>query len=280
MPRVRLNPKFTYDNEKAYMLTHKHDFSYYNGNLWRCVLDSNNNILSCDCPIYMPTFNFPTIGSYHSNRTGNRITVTSIRFKCILNMNPDFLNAGAAPFKDNASTTPFTTPAPDRFFKMRYMVIQVDDDLASNVDTKWIYEWFHRTYCWFTQPSATGVDAKYTNAPVSVHANVLHETTPFVAKFNILCDKCFTLTSKKPQISFDITVPLNKEFCWEEENPSNLLYPHLFMFILPPMNALSDLDPITCREYRDGWSSGASEGADGPNLVVMETFTKLNFVDL
>lgn len=266
MPRVPLPPKFTYANDSYSVSTPDSSNQSYNNNLY-----NENNVAS---NIVLPLFNFPTVGPTHNNRTSNRITITSLRFKAIINMHQDLLDGGINPFLSSLQSAPSTPPV-KRFIKMRYFVIQVDDDISEEITSSlWFYYWFKRTYCWYREP-ITAIDPEYDRAPVSVHSNILHQTTPYIAKFNILCDKCLTLTTAKPQISLDITVPLNKEYCWEEftaaQTNTNLIYPHIYMFILPPL-AAPDLDPITWRQWELSQRSQI--------LYYVDSFTKLNFIDL
>lgn len=266
MPRVPLAPKFTYANDSYSVTAPDSTNPSQNNNLY----NKNNVRLN----IIMPLFRYPSLGTTHNNRASNRITITSLRFKAIINMAPALLDGGINPFRSSTQNVPSTPPV-KRFIKMRYFVIQVDDDIAQNIQNSlWFYDWFKRTYCWYREPLSP-VSSDYDNAPVSVHSNILHQTTPYIAKFNILCDKCLTLTSAKPQISLDITIPLNKEYCWEEhtslQDTPNLIYPHLFMFILPPL-AAPDLDPITWHQ----WSNNQYQ----TTLYFVDSFTKLNFIDL
>ena len=260
MPRVRLNDKFTYQNES------------YTMRLGGTLGDSNSNLYKeSNVPIFFPTFNFPILGATHNDRVGNRITVTSIRFKATLQLTWQFVSNSGNPFGGGTFTN--STYPQKRFYKLRYMVVQLDDDIPATqtVNEAWFYKWFKRSYTWCI-PNTTAIADDYANAPVSTHANLLHSTTPYVAKFNILCDKCFTLTSTKPQISLDITLPLNKEFCWEEGSDTNLLYPHLYMFILPPLNGIVDMDINTQKNMS---ITNLPE-----DFIRIDSFTKLSFVDL
>lgn len=266
MPRVRLNDKFTYHNElvQLYLPTRATHTYPANENIYQ-----STDFRTDFHPIHFPTFEYPTVGTTHANRVGNRITVTSVRCKLILKLNEQFLRNSGDPMQQTGTVA--SAPAPKRFFKLRYFLLQVDDDLASQVNELWIYKWFKRSYCWY-KPATTPITTDWSIAPVSVHSNILHSTTEYVAKFNILCDKCFTLTSAKPQISFDITVPLNKEFCWDETDTTALIYPHIYMFILPPLSSDIDMDAITSLQY---YSTPTIT-----KICDIYEFTKLSFVDL
>lgn len=269
MPRVRLNNKFTYSNDAVYVDLHAVNEATLKGR--------NGNLYTTETIPYdmlFPVFNFPQLGNNHDQRHGNRITITSVRYKTMINLNPIFLtNSSNGPFSSGA--TDGTTSPPKRFFKFRYMLVQWDDDIANSVDEVYIFKWFLRSYCWAIPPTRTEepiVAADYSDAPVSVHSNLLHETTEYIAKFNILCDKCLTLTNTKQQISLDITVPLNKTYCFDEDNPNLLLYPHLTLFILPPLNGYTDIDPLSLKQML------AQNRL--VNLCTCYNFTKLNFIDL
>lgn len=276
MPKVRLDSKFCYWNGYKTI--------FLNGN---ASLDTNGNFFNLNMfdsqvtsPIIMPETVLPDIGNNHNQRHGNRITVSSVRWKSIISLNPDFVNL-ENPFSKYQPSPPATPVQADwripRFFKMRYMLVQWDNDYVDQISDEFIYRWFKMTYCWY-RPQANEFTEYYDN-PVSVHSNILHETTELTSKFNILCDKCITLTNSKPQISLDITIPLNKNYLFDEDDPDTLIYPCLSLFILPPLSFIVDTDPVTKAQYEDFIDNHPGQHMDVP-LYSVENFTKLNFIDL
>lgn len=276
MPKVRLDPKFVYSNSSFSCYVH----SFYpdpppdNYNIWSGAQFSSQST----GPLYVPQVGLIPIGNNHSSRHGNRITVTSIRLKSIFNMNYRLLIYGHNPMSTTEPSLSALSSMPiHRFIKLRYFVVEFDEDLEIRPSV--IYDWFKRTYCWYRPATAGSLDVSYTNAPVSVHSNVLHETTEYTGKFNILCDKCITLTSYKPQLSLDITIPLNRQFVYDENDTTGegLLFPNIWVFVMPPLSQIVDVDPLTTILLNNFYAQGDKENL---YLYSAQTFTKLSFVDL
>lgn len=266
MPRVRLDPKFVYYNGT-------YDFEFKSdGN----IPDNSNLFKPGQIPIFTPQFGLIPVGNSHSERHGNRITVTSLRIKMNFEIAPEFLITVHNPFSGSAISNyqAFSNECPIRFFKFRYMVVEFDEDLT--ITQAKLYEWFKRTYCWY-QPRVSSADYP-DNDPVSVHANILHETTNWTGKFNILCDKCFSIKSYKPSLSFDITVPMNRQYVYKEDDTTGegLLFPNIWCIILPPMSSVVDIDQKTAKQ----WYNYVPLSTSSIPFVKCQYFTKLSFVDL
>lgn len=266
MPKVRLDSKFTYWNG-SYDLW----FPSYNDHPLNFNIYHKESFSGINPVMITPQTLLPELGNNHNQRHGNRITVTSIRWKSIIQLRPDFLRANYNPFTTNETVT---TDPPHRFFKMRYMLVQWDNDYAGQIDEAFIYKWFKMTYTWFCDPVVSTTDVE--DMPVSVHSNILHETTELTSKFNILCDRCFVVSSDKPQISFDITIPLNKNYLFDEDDPTTLIYPCYSLFILPPLSLRTDLDPVTADQYYYYQNTNSVS----KTFAYVDNFTKLSFVDL
>lgn len=75
-----------------------------------------------------------------------------------------------------------------------------------------------------------------------------------------------------------MTIPLRKEYVFDEkyDATSQLLYPKLYMFILPPLSFEVDIDPYS---YNSAVNTSASSTL-APKLFDVYYWTKLNFVDL
>lgn len=275
MPKVRLDSKFTYSNTQGTIKIPGHPNDRPDN--WNIYAPSDFDV-SANNPIVCPVTALPALGNNHNQRHGNRITVSSVRWQSLIRLNEAFLYPSYNPLSDSA-TSHSTPDPPQRFFKLRYMLVQFDNDYADEINERFLHKWFMRTYCRFTTIAGSEPTTieEYEKMPVSVHSNVLHETTPYTSKFNVLCDKCLTLYSSKPQIALDITIPLNKTYLFEEGTNDGLIYPCLWMFILPPLNLLSDVDPITKNQIYL-WQTGS--GALSYPLFDIDNFTKLNFIDL
>lgn len=266
MPKVRLDSKFTYTNGSFQMSFPSYTSHPLNFNIYK-----KEDFAGLNPPILVPGMTLPTLGNNHDQRHGNRITVTSVRWKSIIRLNEDFCRGNYDPF---TTQEVLTTNPPNRFFKMRYMLVQWDNDYNDQINEAFLYEWFKMTYCWFKEPDSN--TSFVQDMPVSVHSNVLHETTPLTSKFNILCDKCMTLSTKHPQLSLDVTIPLNKNYLFDEDDPTTLIYPCLWLFILPPLNMLTDLDPITKNQYYNYQATNSVTKV----FADCDNFVKLNFIDL
>lgn len=276
MPKVRLDPKFVYSNSEfvCKVISFGPSDIPVNWNIFKPAQVGS----SSTSPIYVPQVGLIPLGNNHSSRHGNRITVTSIRLKSIFSFNYRFLIYGSNPYSSTEpSLSALSSLTPHRFLKLRYFVIEFDEDLQVNLST--LYSWFKRTYCWYRPPGSGTVEQLYDNAPVSTHANILHETTDFTGKFNILCDKCITLSSYKPQISLDITVPLNRQFVYDEDDTTgeDLLFPNIFLFVLPPLSLAVDVDPLTSQMLIN---FQRQTDVTELELYNVQTFTKMSFVDL
>ena len=274
MPKVRLDPKFTYSNSTFEMNFRTHTTPPYNYQLFS-PSDIESEVY---CPIYIPRFTLPAVGNSHSQRHGNRITVTSLRLKSIFTLDKYLCVPNIIPWATGGTSDPaistLNAQYVNKFLKFRYFVVEFDEDLE--ITAMKLYQWFKRTYCW-CRPNSDSTGSVYNN-PVSVHSNILHETTEFTGKFNILCDKCFTLSSRKPQLSMDITIPLNRQFVFDEDDTTGegLLFPNLWVFVLPPLQ-FCDIDPTTQTQML---SFQRQSDYSTWKFCDVETFTKLSFVDL
>lgn len=267
MPKVRLDSKFTYWNGSYSLWFPGGDGHPLNYNCYH-----KSDFGGINPVMITPQAALPMLGNSHNERHGNRITVTSIRWKSIIHLERDFLVPGSDPFTGVGETLP---NPPNRFFKLRYMLVQWDNDYVDQIDEAFIYKWFKMTYCWWRDPDPNTTDVE--DMPVSVHSNILHETTELTSKFNILCDKCLVLRSDKPQLSLDITIPLNKNYLFSEDDPTVLIYPCYSLFILPPLSTVIDLDPITSIEL---WNYQTNVPSARKTFAQCDNFVKLNFIDL
>lgn len=271
MPRFALNPKFTY-TMKADESSFKIPCSSFDLN--GAILYSHSSNYS-NVPILAPTITLPNLGNSHSQRKGQRITVTSIRWKSILWLADDF-KYKLDPWSSSAApdfATPLTSGSNvKRFFKFRYMCVQFDEDLPITLNE--IYRWFKRTYCWYgpNDHAQSHPDDSPYDEPVSVHSNMLRVTTPWIGKFNVLMDRCFTLTTAHPELSLDITIPVNRTFMFDEDTQL-LIRPNIWCFILGPL-AKYDMDAISAWQLQDTSATNAL------NIVGSRHFIKMNFIDL
>lgn len=283
MSRFPIEPHFVYTQGHDHI-----EFPTYNSYHAQGIIPTNANIfneLNIAPAIFRPAIDLPSLGNTHAHRRGNRITVTSIRLKIHINLDKRWAYA----FQPNTQpTTASFNPevrmmaTNKRFFKARFMVVQFDDDMIISDDA--IAKWFFRSYCYYTSDSRGAVTPwppVQCTEPVSVHSNILRLTTAYTGKFNILMDKPITLTSRSSDQVFDITVPLNRSYVFDEEDTTKLLFPNIHLFILPPLNFNTDLDPLTRYELLSYYTSTSSADRDEHfDLYEIYYFAKLNFVDL
>lgn len=246
-----------------------------------------------------PTPTLPSIGNGHDKRTHNKITVTSLRWKVTLNLTASIISRGQFLDGDHATTTfPCSAsyqypPNPNQFYKFRYMMVEFDEDLP--ISPPMIFNWFYSTFCFYRQATVNPVTylanessrstlANMIPGPISVHSNIMRITTPWVGKFKILADKCFTITSNRPRVTIDLTIPINRVYTWNDETSSMdqstaLISPHIYCFILPPLSFEQDVgtyDTYAFNQYR--LTSGKISTYQG--LLSWNSWMKLNFVDI
>lgn len=280
--RAVVSPKFTYSQGKNYIYINRSGLSSYasqNGMFdYSSISDLSNYV-------FMPEINFPLPGNGHSARKSNRITVTSIRVKMHFSMDSILLRMPSLHGTYyNVSGLNSSIPLnPTVFAKFRLFLISVDDDIE--VTRQKLLNWFYCTHCLYRSqtapeelrgPSFTQVTP--TPGPTSVHSNVLRTTTDWTGKFNVLADRKFTVRTRKPFFDIDMTIPLRKEYVFDEDYTINskLLYPKLYLFILPPLSYEVDVDPSSFAEY----ASSSSSSTLTDKMFEVFYWTKLNFVDL
>lgn len=308
MPRAYIEPKYKYSGQLSIMYLPNippPDIGDFNPNcIWREALINNPDDTSI---LFAPTIALPKRGSKHDERNGNRITVNTIRWKMTLRLYPTFLSQRGCPFyrqlvghtygnykvyEETLQNGASYNMSPPRWFKFRLFAVQFEDGLTMN--RTMFYQWFYSTFC----PLSTdlGFDAnappdrpvRITNRPISVHSNVLRMTTNWTGKFNILMDKCFTLYSNKPAINFDLTIPLNKPYKFQEGDDAEtpLLSPNIWLVLMPPQQMLTDMDPVSCAQYEYCRRTTVSQndttlltGQPIPFLDIM-SWAKLSYTDL
>lgn len=233
----------------------------------------------------MPPIAFPAIGNGHSARKSNRITVSSIRVKMTFQMNGEFLLRFHWLATQSYQIGQYTKVPlnPTMFLKCRLFLISVDDDIEMTREK--LFNWFYSTHCLYRYPTVDEVlngpsVSTITTAPgpTSVHSSVLRTTTDWTGKFNVLADRKFTIRPTKPQFDIDMTIPLRKEYVFDEkyDETSELLYPKLYLFILPPLSYEVDVDPYTAAYAK----STAADQTFNPICFYVYSWCKLNFVDL
>ena len=315
MPRFIVPPKYVYSQASGRMKiilprfyaagsTTDRDRASQNGMFPYLTGTSTflDNYLLC-----APVPELPTIGNGHEHRSHSRITVTSIRWKLTLELNWSIVNA-ACLYSDSVIPDDydvFPTPAtaqwprnPGQFYKFRYMMVQFDEDLPVNPGS--ILNWFYSTYCFYKQPTVEpeAQDPTTSNyeqlkygvvpGPISVHSNILRVTTPWIGKFNVLADKCFTITSTRPRVSIDLTIPINKVYQWDDETDDfytsgALVRPHIYCFVLPPLSYDQDVGEFERRLFHYvsvNNVSGYNPSTAGYDYLTWNSWMKLNFVDI
>lgn len=305
MPRFIVPPKYIYSQESGELRLPIHPENSPAGNVytatysngmfpWQTVVNEVNK------KIIAPTPELPVIGNGHDKRTHSRITVQSIRWKLTMELDMTFLTKGSIniPYDNPQNPFPITTAQwpinPGQFYKFRYFMVEFDEDLAVNPDV--IYNWFFATYCYYRQPVAdpilelpstteTSSLRQIVPGPISVHSNIMRITTPWVGKFKILADKCFEVTANRPRVSIDLTIPINRVYLWDDENPdpftesSALIRPHIYCFVLPPLSYEQDIGVYDTYFYESNASDSTLSTQMVP-FIKWDSWMKLNFVDI
>lgn len=307
MPRAYIEPKYKYSGELfTFNLPgqgNPNDEQHNPNSVYREAMIANNNDQIC----FFPNITLPDRGNKHDERNGNRITVNTIRWKLCLRLTPRFLPQAGCPFFNKQDAVNYGTPLVDpsltpqrtadfftqqRWFKFRLLAIQFEDGLQ--MDKKNFYLWFYSTFCPIsTDMGYTGVTperpAMICNRPISVHSNVLRMTTTYTGKFNILMDRCFTMYSSRPIMSFDLTIPLNKQYRFQEtvEPDSPLISPNIWLALLPPQQLLTDMDPVSAHQYdycrsTTGTAHAGPVRLADPEIPFVQCFSwaKLSYTDL
>lgn len=275
--RAVISPKFTYDQGKGSLWVRlTYGSTYNNGMFYNAFSESYPSI-------FLPPFQYPELGNLHTQRKGNRITITSLRVKLQFRMNEVLLRKWNIWDTEKTYTDMFTNgfklPLNQQlYFKMRLFLLKVDDDIDMTNEQKFL-NWFAATYCYYRAPTTTPADEgpqsilPSTPGPISVHSNVLRLTTPWTGKFNILVDKKFTVKGTRPQFGLDMTIPLKQEFVFKE-GANDLLYPKYHLFLVGPQSFEVDQD------VPDSAFTEAPSGIKNMKLFDIYSWTKLNFVDL
>lgn len=144
MPKVAISPKFTYYNGSSEFYIYwdstsnpSRNETWQNGMLMSTFDPTHPNMI-------FPDWKLPTLGNSHDQRVHDRITVTSLYLKITFNLTRDILGA------DTLLRTPSTglqyPKNPTQFIKTRLMIVEFDDDVASNIDANGIRKWFYRTF--------------------------------------------------------------------------------------------------------------------------------------
>lgn len=258
---------------------------------------------SMNSTLIAPSPTLPVIGNGHDCRSHSKITVTTIRWKLSMELNVAHVLEGTV-FNTISSHSTFQKfpitkancyqypPNPNQFYKFRYMMVEFDEDLA--ITPRAIMNWFLQTYCFYRQPSTSPdyplptenipAESDLIPGPVSVHSNVMRITTPWVGKFKILADKCFEVTSNRPRVNIDLTVPINRVYTWNDEmvsfdQSSDLIRPHIYCFVLPPLSFEQDFS-IWDKRQAALLSTLESSASFVGDFIQWQSWMKLNFVDI
>lgn len=300
MPRFIVPPKYIYSQESGTLqISFPGNGSTVGSNGMLPYNTRFGSNVSDKLYLIAPTPILPDIGNGHDKRTHSKITVTSIRWKITLNMAPELISRGQFLTSDFAkvefptSSTYQYPPNPNQFYKFRYFMVEFDEDLP--ISPPMIYNWFYSTFCFYREPTVDPITflpsesdrtqlSRIVPGPISVHSNVMRITTPWVGKFKILADKCFTVTSNRPRVSIDLTIPINRVYTWNDEissmtQSSALISPHIYCFIMPPLSIDQDFgtfDTYSLKQYMHT----ASTATFYQGMLTWNSWMKLNFVDI
>lgn len=302
MPRFIVPPKYIYSQESGRLFlptpTSVASSKKWEDNGMIPWFSIASNVMNST--IIAPAPVLPVIGNGHDCRSHSKITVTTIRWKLSLELKLEAVTSGTV-FNNLSSASTFTKfpvttaqypPNPNQFYKFRYMMVEFDEDLA--ITPRAIMNWFLQTYCFYRQPTVTPEyplptenipsETDLIPGPVSVHSNVMRITTPWVGKFKILADKCFEITSNRPRVNIDLTVPINRVYTWNDEmvsfdQSSDLIRPHIYCFVLPPLSYEQDFSIWDRKQAEQLITISQIQTYQG-DFVNWQSWMKLNFVDI
>ena len=108
-------------------------------------------------------------------------------------------------------------------------------------------------------------------------------STEYTGQFQILADKCFTLTSKHPVLDIDWVIPLRERLSWDPDSTSpsseSPQQPRFSIVILGPYNPNFDMDPSTCQIAQTNNLTDISSHSM-TNFAYFRYILKMNFIDL
>lgn len=247
--------------------------------------------------VWREQIGLPAQGYRHNQRIGDRIKVSTIRYQAYINVDRRFwAPAIGNPFDDRTHPSdpevPLSPQIPNflysgdtdhlprsnSWFKFRFMIVEFDLSLMGDnaMTPKKVNEWFTKTFLPYKDYTTTNLH----QLPVSVHSNMLHMTTDWTGKFNILFDKKFTIYGSNPVLHIDQTIPINKTFKFDENNTDLLLSPNIYILWFMPRQWATDIDPFTFTMREAAYNEGNPWMSSAKDFFHCKSFFKLNFVDL
>lgn len=277
MPRYQIDPKYTYSGkvltfpipwlECKTQYSHQQDY-----------LAASTKVID---PLW-PVLDKYASSDYPSNarRSGSKVQMTSLRLKGTIHIHHKFLQqlvlrTDEFVYKDHAQLPSITY----QFFNMRFLLIKWSPTFSGDSVDTYVRDWFVRSFVYY---GAGGQVYNFDRVP-STHEKLMRMSTEYTGQFQILADKCFTLTSKHPSLDVDWVIPLRERLSWDPESadgePTKPQQPRFSIVVLGPYNVYLDMDPTT-RQIAMSNSKADIADADMNEFAIFQYILKMNYIDL
>ena len=276
MPRYQIDPKYTYTGDLIdFSIPWKE--SYEDSTQLDAFLDSNTKIITPLWPI-LDKYADSSVPS-NARRQGSKVQMTSLRLKGSMYMNPNYLYRLILGTDYPSASTHSQVPAiTTQFFNMRFFLIKWSASFSGYDDAQSIRQWFIRTFVYY----GNGGGNSFAIVP-SVHEKLMRMSTEYTGQFQILADKCFTVTSKHPVLDIDWVIPLKERLSWDPDSSSTTSespqQPRFSIVILGPYNSSIDFDPTTSQMAFTNKLSDISANSMN-HFLYFKYILKMNFIDL
>lgn len=276
MPRYQIDPKYTYSGAEITFDIPSSETTD-DASMLAQYLSNNTKIITPLWPI-LDKYADSSVPS-NARRQGSKVQMTSLRLKGSINLNFNFLQRlylqSSSPSSSTFTQWPTITY---QFFNMRFFLIKWSSSFTQQEDDSAIREWFLRTFVYYGQPTSN----QFSTVP-SVHEKLMRMSTEYTGQFQILADKCFTLTSKHPVLDIDWVIPLRERLSWDPDSTSSdseaPQQPRFSIIVLGPYNPYIDMDPST----RNIFSTNTNSSLLSYQMLHFAYFKyilKMNFIDL
>lgn len=264
MNYYQIPQKYTYGNNYKSMDLQRKANKDFTDNVDRYEIQSNTCYIDIDFPTQQP----PTEAPKRNYRVGDAIKVTTwhTHGKIQLKYN-DFLTGPNGSSYAGYAPWPWNT---QMFMNFRLFAVEVD--VGQTFDA---VAWFKDIHNWVTWLPPTSPTSEAELPVYTVHEKMLRKTTTWTGKYRVLIDRPFKITSKSTNLDFQIEIPFNRRFEWQEGTTTGKpRIPNIYVFIMGPMSSL-DVDQDTAKRI---YNSG-EDATERPKLY-FSLFKKLNFIDL
>lgn len=276
MPRYQIDPKYTYIGDEEQFDIPWLETSDSQSQL-ETFLDNNTKIITPLWPI-LDKYADTSVPS-NARRQGSKVQMTSLRLKGSFMMNSNFLQKLYLQTASPSTTTYTQWPAITyQFFNMRFFLIKWSASFSQQDIASSIRDWFLRSFVYY----GAGTSGGFSTVP-SVHEKLMRMSTEYTGQFQILADKCFTITSKHPTLDIDWVIPLKERLSWDPDSTSSTTeapqQPRFSIIVLGPYNPFCDIDPST-RDISTSNTYNSLQSSFMLHFVYFKYILKMNFIDL